>query len=148
MNMNVNVSINDDVFQNVVYLAVLRHYSDFYWLCECLYKVRAIAIVPPFPDKQAFAWFHLNSLKNVVDNWNDFNNVYRFIQNCMMYHHWIHFYEAMIKPFMLPNYPRDKLPIELIISVEQPSTTTSMTSSSSSSSSSTTTTMIGVKGSI
>ena len=47
-----------------------------------------------------------------------------------MHHHWIHFYDAMIQPFMLPNVPRDKLPIEFIISMKQSSTTTSMTSSS------------------
>ena len=54
---NSSSNLNDDVFQNAAYSAVLRRYSDFHWLYERLQKERAGAIVPPLPDKQAVARF-------------------------------------------------------------------------------------------
>jgi sorting nexin-1/2 len=56
-NDNPNNTNPDDVFQNAGYSAVLRRYSDFFWLYERLHKERSGAIIPPIPEKQAVSRF-------------------------------------------------------------------------------------------
>lgn len=52
-----NFNVEDDVFQNASHTAVLRRYSDFFWLYVRLHKERAGSIVPPIPEKQAVSRF-------------------------------------------------------------------------------------------
>ena len=50
-------SMENSIFQNTAYSAVLRRYSDFHWLYERLHRERAGAIIPPIPEKQAVSRF-------------------------------------------------------------------------------------------
>ena len=49
--------LENSIFQNTAYSAVLRRYSDFNWLYERLHRERAGAIIPPIPEKQAVSRF-------------------------------------------------------------------------------------------
>jgi len=49
--------MENSIFQNTAYSAVLRRYSDFHWLYERLHRERAGAIIPPIPEKQAVSRF-------------------------------------------------------------------------------------------
>jgi len=60
--VDVRVDLNNSnesggIFAAGGYSAVLRRYSDFFWLYDRLHKERAGAILPPLPEKQAVARF-------------------------------------------------------------------------------------------
>jgi sorting nexin-1/2 len=47
----------DIMMGHTAYSAVLRRYSDFFWLYERLHVERAGAVVPPIPEKTAVGRF-------------------------------------------------------------------------------------------